>query len=34
MAAMSEDGHNIPLKTIFPRIGKVRSSEEVLAALK
>jgi nicotinamidase-related amidase len=34
MAAMSEDGHNIPLKTIFPRMGKVRSSEEVLAALK
>lgn len=34
MTAMNEEGHNSSVKHIFPRIGKVRSTDEVLEALK
>lgn len=34
MAALSEDAHKFALTTIFPRLGRVRSTEEVLAGLK
>ncbi|MBN2614787.1 MAG: hydrolase [Bacteroidales bacterium] len=33
MAARSEEEHTFPLKTIFPRMGKVRSTKEVLEAI-
>lgn len=32
MAALNEEGHNSSIRQIFPRIGLVRSTEEVLAA--
>lgn len=33
MASLSDEGHAFAVKTIFPRLGLVRSSDEVLAAL-
>ena len=33
MAALAAEGHAYPVKTIFPRIGRVRSTEQILAAL-
>jgi nicotinamidase-related amidase len=33
MAAMSAEAHEFPVKNIFPRLGNVRSTEQVLAAL-
>ena len=33
MAGMTEEAHNFAIKTIFPRIGLVRSTEQVLAAI-
>lgn len=33
MAALTEAGHRYPVTTIFPRIGRVRSTAEVLQAL-
>lgn len=34
MASQSAEAHAFPLKTIFPRMGQVRSTEQVIAALK
>lgn len=34
MAAMSEADHHYPLRSLFPRMGKIRTTEEVLQALK
>jgi len=34
MAGMSAEAHAFPIKHVFPRMGMVRSTEEVLAALK
>jgi nicotinamidase-related amidase len=33
MAALNEDGHRVPVATIFPRLGRIRSAEDVLAAI-
>jgi nicotinamidase-related amidase len=33
MAALTEEGHRYACKTIFPRMGRVRSTAQVLAAL-
>jgi nicotinamidase-related amidase len=33
MAALNEDGHRVPVATIFPRLGRVRLASDVLAAL-
>ncbi|HEY5080100.1 MAG TPA: hydrolase [Opitutaceae bacterium] len=33
MASMSAEMHDFPVKNIFPRIGNVRSTEQVIAAL-
>ena len=33
MSSMSAETHEFPIKTIFPRIGNVHSTKEVLAAL-
>jgi hypothetical protein len=33
MASLSADGHAFAVKNIFPRLGRVRSSGDVLAAL-
>jgi|SRR5208282_2625806 len=32
MAALNEEGHSASIRQIFPRLGQVRSTEEVLAA--
>ncbi|HZE09019.1 MAG TPA: hydrolase [Gemmatimonadaceae bacterium] len=34
MAALSENAHQFALTTIFPRLGRVRSTDEVIAALR
>jgi nicotinamidase-related amidase len=34
MASFSADAHAFPVGNIFPRIGRVRSTEQVLAALR
>lgn len=34
MAAMTQEEHDFTCKYIFPKIGKIRSTEEVLSALK
>jgi nicotinamidase-related amidase len=34
MAGLSESAHAFAVSTIFPRIGRIRSTEQVLAALK
>jgi nicotinamidase-related amidase len=34
MASVSAEAHEFVVKNIFPRIGRVRSTEEVLAALR
>ncbi|HMH25198.1 MAG TPA: hydrolase [Gemmatimonadaceae bacterium] len=34
MAGLSNEAHSFAIKTIFPRIGRIRSTEQVLAALK
>ena len=32
MSSISEEAHNFPVKNIFPRMGRVRSTEEILRA--
>ena len=32
MSSISEDAHNFSVKNIFPRMGRVRSTEEILRA--
>ncbi len=34
MAGLSSEAHSFAVETIFPRIGRIRSTEQVLAALK
>ena len=34
MAGLSSEAHSFAIKTIFPRLGRIRSTEQVLAALK
>jgi nicotinamidase-related amidase len=34
MAGLSSDAHSFAVKTIFPRLGRVRSTEEVLNAIR
>jgi nicotinamidase-related amidase len=34
MAGLSNEAHSFAIHTIFPRIGRIRSTEQVLAALK
>jgi nicotinamidase-related amidase len=34
MAGLSNEAHSFAVKTIFPRIGRIRSTEQALAALK
>jgi isochorismate hydrolase len=34
MAGLSNEAHSFAVKTIFPRIGRVRSTEEVLNAIR
>jgi nicotinamidase-related amidase len=33
MSALSEEEHNITLKTIFPRLGLIKSTDEVIETL-
>jgi len=33
MAGLSNEAHSFAVKTIFPRIGRIRSTEEVLNAM-
>jgi nicotinamidase-related amidase len=33
MAAMTDDGHSSPLKAVFPRMGRVRTTDQVLTAI-
>lgn len=34
MAAMTEEEHNFVCKNIFPRIGKIRATEDIISSLK
>lgn len=34
MSSVSEEGHRFAIGTVFPRIGRVRSTDEVLAAIR
>ena len=34
MAGLSNEAHSFAIKTIFPRLGRVRSTEEVLIAIR
>jgi nicotinamidase-related amidase len=34
MAGLSNEAHSFAVKTIFPRIGRIRSTEEVLSAMR
>jgi len=34
MAGLSNEAHSFAVKTIFPRIGRIRATEDVLKAIR